>query len=186
MSSENLATEKSSTVIENELPPVGELLLGRVHTIDTVGKAVVSFLVNNKSYIYSAQSTQSITEKDLGRQVALMFIDGKIDKPLLIGFIYSPLDDIISNYSFQSEENKTDELVFDEEISDPAPIEKPSQTVKVDGKRVVIEGDDEVVLKCGEASITLTKSGKVMIRGKYILNRSSGVNRILGGSVQVN
>ena len=186
MSSENIATEKPSTIIESELPPAGDLLLGRVHSIDAVGKAVVSFLINNKSYIYSAQSTQFITTKDLGRQVALMFIEGKIDKPLLIGFIYSPLDDMISNYSPQNEESKMDELVFDEEISKPAPIEDPLQTVKVDGKRVVIEGDEEVVLKCGEASITLTKSGKVMIRGKYILNRSSGVNRILGGSVQVN
>ncbi len=60
------------------------------------------------------------------------------------------------------------------------------QTANVDGERVVLEGREEVVLKCGEASITLTRAGKILIRGKYLLNRSSGVNRILGGSVQVN
>jgi uncharacterized protein (DUF2345 family) len=58
--------------------------------------------------------------------------------------------------------------------------------VRVDGKKVVLEAQEEVVLKCGDASITLNKSGKISIRGKYILNRSTGVNRILGGSVQVN
>ena len=191
MSSEKLSTEKLSIALDNNPLPLGELILGRVHSIDTTGRAVISFLLNNTSHTYPAQSTVPITAKDLGRQVALMFIDGQIDKPLLIGFIYSPLDDMINNYSSQHEESKADELGFDEEIFDsevvqPALAAESLQTVKVDGKRVVIEGDEEVVLKCGDASITLNKSGKIMIRGKYILNRSSGVNRILGGSVQVN
>ena len=50
----------------------------------------------------------------------------------------------------------------------------------------MLEGREEVVIKCGEASITLTKAGKILIRGNYLLNRASGVNRIQGGSVQVN
>lgn len=58
--------------------------------------------------------------------------------------------------------------------------------VRVDGRQLVIEGQDEVVLKCGEASITLSKNGKIALRGKYLLSRASGVNRILGASVQVN
>jgi len=36
---------------------------------------------------------------------------------------------------------------------------------RVDGKRVVLEGNDEVVLKCGEASITLRRDGKIILRG---------------------
>ena len=50
----------------------------------------------------------------------------------------------------------------------------------------MIEGKEEIELKCGESSIVLTKAGKILIRGKYLLSRSSGVNRIMGGSVQVN
>jgi hypothetical protein len=42
------------------------------------------------------------------------------------------------------------------------------------------------VLRCGQASVTLTKAGKVLIRGTYVSSRSSGVNRIKGGSVQLN
>ena len=30
------------------------------------------------------------------------------------------------------------------------------------------------------------RAGKVLIRGAYLLSRSSGVNRIKGGSVQIN
>jgi hypothetical protein len=57
---------------------------------------------------------------------------------------------------------------------------------RVDGKRVVITGEDEVELRCGEASITLSKSGKLVIRGAYVETRAKGTNRIKGGSVQIN
>ena len=67
----------------------------------------------------------------------------------------------------------------------PIEIEKPDDMF-VDGKRVIFDAKEEIVLRCGKASITLTKAGKVIIRGAYLLNRSSGVNKIKGGSVQIN
>jgi len=57
---------------------------------------------------------------------------------------------------------------------------------RVDGQRIVITGEDEVELRCGEASITLSKSGKLVIRGAYVETRAKGTNRIKGGSVQIN
>jgi hypothetical protein len=56
----------------------------------------------------------------------------------------------------------------------------------VDGKKVTLTGEEEVTLQCGKASITLTRAGKVLITGDYVLSRSRGVNRIKGGSVQIN
>jgi Domain of unknown function (DUF6484) len=65
--------------------------------------------------------------------------------------------------------------------------EKPGQIdVDVDGERLIVSAKEELVLRCGKASITLTKAGKVLIKGSYLLSRSSGVNRIKGGSVQLN
>ena len=58
--------------------------------------------------------------------------------------------------------------------------------IHIDGKRVTFDASKEIVLRCGKSSITLTRAGKVLIRGAYLLNRSSGVNRIKGGSVQIN
>jgi hypothetical protein len=58
--------------------------------------------------------------------------------------------------------------------------------LRIDGKKIAFEAREEIVLRCGQASITLTRAGKVIIRGTYVLNRSSGVNRIKGGSVQIN
>lgn len=59
-------------------------------------------------------------------------------------------------------------------------------TARVDGKRVVITGEEEVELRCGEASIVLTRAGKLVIRGAYVETRARGTNRIKGGSVQIN
>jgi hypothetical protein len=57
---------------------------------------------------------------------------------------------------------------------------------KVDGRRVELEGRDEIVLRCGPASITLRRNGRVVIRGAEVETRASGVNRIKGGSVSIN
>ena len=75
-------------------------------------------------------------------------------------------------------------------IGCPRPPDRPTSgkpvEARVDGKRVVLEGQDEVVLKCGEASITLKRDGKLILRGAYVETHAKGVNRIKGGSVKIN
>ena len=67
-------------------------------------------------------------------------------------------------------------------------ISRTSRPVEADsdGQRLIVTAKEEIVLRCGQASITLTKAGKVLIRGTYVSSRSSGVNRLKGGSVQIN
>jgi hypothetical protein len=48
-----------------------------------------------------------------------------------------------------------------------------------------IEGEDEVVLSCGEASITLRRNGRVVIRGTHLESDSLGANWIRGADIQV-
>ena len=68
------------------------------------------------------------------------------------------------------------------------PLPDPPGQVEVDadGERLIVSAKEQVVIRCGKASITLTKAGKVLNPGAYVLSRSSGVNRIKGGSVQLN
>ena len=62
----------------------------------------------------------------------------------------------------------------------------PMSNVELNGEHLELTAKEEIVLRCGKSSITLTQAGKVIIRGEYLLSRSSGVNRIKGGSVQIN
>lgn len=62
----------------------------------------------------------------------------------------------------------------------------PQVDAQVDGRRVRIFAQDEIVLECGSASITLRHNGRVVIRGEYVETYSEGTNRIKGGQVRIN
>lgn len=53
-------------------------------------------------------------------------------------------------------------------------------------RRIVIEADEELILRVGESSIRIASDGKVVIRGQHVLTRAKGTNRIKGGSVAIN
>lgn len=154
----------------------GEIIIGSVAGIDAQGQPLVHYPENPTGQAVVAMSTLGITAAHLGRNVALLFANGDPQRPVIMGLIHSPLHDLIVSYNAKPNEPAAEE-------QSPAP---KVDNITVDGKRIVLEAQEEICIKCGEASITLTKAGKILIRGNYVLNRASGVNRIMGGSVQVN
>lgn len=68
----------------------------------------------------------------------------------------------------------------------PADAEGIEASVDGDSRKLRIEGQDEVVLRCGKASITLRRNGRVVIRGVQVESRATGRNRIKGGAVLIN
>jgi hypothetical protein len=166
----------------------GEILLGRLEAIDEAGNAIISMPEISIFDQSVALSTITISPQHLGRQVALMFTQGSSPRPVIIGLIHSPLQQVLDTVLANTVTPNGDELVFPGSLnaSNNPPSELSSSLVQIDGKQLILEGHEEIVLRCGEASITLNKSGKISIRGKYLLSRATGVNRILGGSVQVN
>ena len=159
----------------------GEIIIGVLTGINEQGQPLVNFQETISDAPVIALSTVAINQRQIGRQVALLFAEGNPEKPVIMGLIHSALDAMIENFEVLVENETAPEQ--DRDNTEAAP---QIDDVTLDGKRVVVEGKEEVVLKCGDASITLTKAGKILIRGKYLLSRSTGVNRILGGSVQVN
>lgn len=174
--------------VENGISP-GEIIIGELTGIDNVGRPQVRFGDMNEDASLAAMTTQEVTRKHIGRQVALLFANGETSQPVIVGLIHNPLSDILENFSV-AEAQANEQTPFPEVPMQQSAVAEISrdeeEQVIVDGKRVTIQGAEEITLKCGEASITLTKSGKILIRGTYLSNRSSGVNRILGGSVQIN
>jgi len=94
--------------------------------------------------------------------VLILFEASRSDRPIIVGVIASPP----MTEAALLEENELREAL-------------------VDGRRVVLEAKEEVVLKCGKALIVMRRNGRVVIRGTHIETDSQGVNRIKGGSVQL-
>ena len=146
--------------------------VGKIVNVDESGQAFVDFSGNTQGPI-SARFTNSIKPGMLqktvsaDRDVLLVFENNDPELPIIIDTLYSLVDEITESST----------IALETEIP---------KDVLIDGKRVTFDAKEEIVLRCGKASITLTKAGKVLIRGAYLLNRSSGVNRIKGGSVQIN
>lgn len=68
----------------------------------------------------------------------------------------------------------------------PSPETAPPMSCTVDGERVLIQAQRQIELRCGEASIVLTRAGKVLIKGNFVQSRSRGANRIKGAYVDIN
>ena len=123
------------------------------------GAPLVDFSGNPQDNPVPARTTAVLSREGVGREVALLFEGSDPAKPILIGLI--------------------------EELQSRV---QGSQRVSVDrdGERLELTADREIVLRCGDASITLTRAGKVLIRGAYVSSHSSGVNKIKGGAVHIN
>ena len=178
---QQLAPEEAHASKKVFLP--GEVIIGVFGGLNDQGEALVEYPDNPTNGALTAISTVALNHNQSGRQVAMLFAEGNPQKPVIIGLIHNTLYEMIENFEITPAEP----AVPEENQNSQQRVESGNlDNVYLDGKRVVLEGQEEVVFKCGDASITLTKAGKILIRGKYLLTRSAGVNRIMGGSVQVN
>jgi hypothetical protein len=138
------------------------VIVGELIGITDEGRVpLVLYLGQTGTAALRARTVVDLHAPHIGRPVVLMFECGDPFRPIIMGVLREgagwPLE------------------------------QKPDQVeVDADGKRMIVSAREELVLRCGKASITLTKAGKVLIKGSYLLSRSSGVNRIKGGSVQLN
>jgi len=109
----------------------------------------------------AARTTIELAPEHIGAEVLIVFEDGDAARPIVIGRLRK-------------------------DRAWPAGEAPPQVDVDADGRRLTLAVKEQLVLRCGQASITLTAAGKVLIQGTYVSSRSSGVNRIKGGSVQIN
>jgi hypothetical protein len=143
------------------------MCLGRIRALRSDGVIEVEFpgsggpLAARLAAPVSGQQLQAALQS--AQQIVLAFENGDITRPIIIGLI-APAPDL------------------------SAPTAEPPRVVEadVDGKRVRIVAQDEIVLECGEASVTLRRNGRIVIRGTYVETASEGTNRIKGGQVRIN
>lgn len=131
------------------------------------GKLLVDYCGNTSGPVV-AVSTLELSETEATElveartNVVLAFLDGRQDTPVILGLVHK-------RFSAHREQRSSEGL-----------------SAHVDGEHLLLEGKKSVELRCGKASITLTRQGKIVLRGAHISSISSGANRIRGGSVEIN
>jgi hypothetical protein len=134
----------------------GGVAIGIITGFDAAGRPLVALSGAPPDEGKPARSTVPLRRGQLGVEVVLAFEGGDTERPVIMGLLVEP-------------------------GRGPGDLE-----AEVDGETLVLSAKREIVLRCGKASITLTKAGKILLRGAYLLSRSSGVHRIKGASVQIN
>jgi hypothetical protein len=135
----------------------------RLHGFDLEERPLVADVPGLPNEMLAARTTVGLRRSQIGSTVVLLFEGGNRRQPIIVGVIRSPAaaDDAGA---------KNDQVV----------------SVQRDDEKLVLTAEREIVLRCGAASITLTRAGKVLIDGAYVVSRSSGYNKIKGAAVDIN
>ena len=91
-----------------------------------------------------------------GKRVLIAFEEDDLERPVILGFLDAPVCKVAP------------------------PTASEDEAVRV------VRGKDELILECGKARVHLRSDGRIVLRGTELLSRSSGANKIKGGSVQIN
>jgi len=106
-----------------------------------------------------AVSLCPLTADHVGAQCAVMFGDGHLGSPILMGMLHHNV--LALSHTGEAQ-------------------------VQDDGRSLRIEHAKEIALHCGKASLRLTRDGRIELRGTTLISHSSGLNRVRGASVKLN
>ncbi|MCL2725811.1 MAG: DUF6484 domain-containing protein [Polyangiaceae bacterium] len=140
---------------------LGAVLTARLHSFDLCDAPVLGGFARAPGELIAARTAVPLRREQIGATVLVLHEEGDWTRPIVVG-------------------------VLQDRVSDPLPVVPARFDVQADGERLTLSAEREIVLRCGQASITLTRSGKVVIRGRYVLSRSSGYNKIKGAAVGIN
>ena len=116
----------------------------------------------------SARSCVPLDSSHVGRGIVLFFEGGDPKLPIVMGLLQTHRTAAAPS-----------ELVHSDH-------DAASPHWNLDGKNLDFSAQESITLRCGESSITLNRNGKIVIRGIHVVSHAAGINRIRGGSVQLN
>lgn len=156
-------TRKPASNISSQPVHGAATATARFSGFDLEDQPLVADLARLPGQVVSARTVVALRREMIGSSCVIVFEDGDPQRPIILGVIADP-------------RRQNTSLI---------PPQK-SMSVQADDERIEITAEREIVLKCGDASITLTRAGKVIIKGNYILSRATGYNKIKGAAIDIN
>jgi uncharacterized protein DUF6484 len=148
---------------------VDGLKIGRLVAIDREGCPLVTLDEHHapvRARVGTSEPRPSDEELQQGPKVLLWLEHGDPLSPVIVGFIRDGFA-----------------------LSGPSAVpEVPDcgEVVRVNGKTLLLEGEQEIVLHCGQGTLILRADGQIILKGTRLVSRASETNKIRGASVQIN
>ncbi|MDQ1829719.1 DUF6484 domain-containing protein [Massilia scottii] len=157
-------------------PPANEALTKDARQYGVVIGALAGFCENGSPLVslgdrpaLTAMTLVDVGEQHIGMRVAVQFEGGDLGLPLVIGVVRD--NSGVGSSAGASAARVTSECGL---------------SATIDDDEIVLIARRRITLRCGAASVTLDSDGNVEIRGKHLLSRAAGQNRIKGSSVSLN
>jgi hypothetical protein len=144
-------------------PEIPSAATARLYGFDPNEQPLVVGMPGLPHQIVPARTTVALRRSDVGGCAVLLFEGADPLRPIIIGMVQN-----------------------DETLHPTAEESSPPVSIQADDHRLLVSAEREIVLRCGDASITLTRAGKVLIQGTYVVSRSRGCNKIKGATVDIN
>ncbi len=164
----------SQTAPDSGLPgtsnSAGSLLIGKVVSLNSHGNPLIAYDEQTRKSPIEALTTVPLDQGSIGKEVAISFAQNNGGMAIVMGIIRRALDDVLAPRPVETNDGNINEQA----------------EVIADGKKLELSATEEITLRCGKASITLNKNGKILVKGEHMLNRTSGSYKIKSGSIQLN
>ncbi|MBE5320508.1 type IV secretion protein Rhs [Pedobacter sp. MR2016-19] len=125
---------------------------------------------------------------EIGDQVALTFEEGNIARPIVLGSVFhgkSGSGGSSSNNS-KSLTSKSGHTLTMDDGAGMVMKDKDSNFIELDGAgKAVFETKESILIKCGESSIFMDKTGKIIIKGKDILTLGENIGNSAKTSIGI-
>ncbi|MGN8056813.1 type VI secretion system Vgr family protein [Pedobacter sp. 22163] len=125
---------------------------------------------------------------EIGDQVALTFEEGNVARPIVLGSVFhgkSGSGGSASNNS-KSLTSKSGHTLTMDDGAGMVMRDKDSNFIELDGAgKAVFETKESILIKCGESSIFMDKTGKIIIKGKDILTLGENIGNSASISIGI-
>lgn len=130
---------------------------GRIVSVSKDGVLIVDFPGNQLGAIEARSMLTSIpAQHSKSLPVLLVFENGDPTLPIVVGFVHRTVV-----------------------IEGSSPVGNRAQ-------RLLLDAEEEVLLRCGKSSVLLRRDGKVVIKGTKVVSRAVDENKIQGATVRLN
>jgi hypothetical protein len=158
--------ERGATPANEDNPASGSMLIGHLSGIDDSGRMLFRPEGETESIRVAigvaASDGALVRAARLQQRAVVQRISERPERYLLTGLV-------------------RERIASETRDADPGKLE-----VSLDGETVALSATHRIELRCGKASLTLTKDGRVVLKGAHVVSRSTGPNKVKGASIALN